>query len=86
MANEFTLISMCNGNFTRRLKYSCMMSIDGNFHLQRNHKGTRKDSPLSGNAGFWVDDGELADYIDAKGARVENQEWVRTFFSSSLWL
>ncbi|KAG9044328.1 hypothetical protein FS837_008344, partial [Tulasnella sp. UAMH 9824] len=57
-----------------RLKYSCMMSIDGNFHLQRNHKGTRKDAPLSGNAGFWVDDGELEDYVDAKGARVESQE------------
>lgn len=53
------------------------MSIDGNFHLQRNNKGLKKDSPLTGNAGFWVDDGELEDYIDGKGARVEEHERVR---------
>lgn len=64
------------GNY-RRLKYSSMMSIDGNFHLQRNHKGVRKDFPLTGNAGFWVDDGELMDYIDGKGAKVEEHERVR---------
>ncbi|KAG8902563.1 hypothetical protein FRC00_002447 [Tulasnella sp. 408] len=57
-----------------RLKYSSMMSIDGNFHLQRNHKGVRKDFPLTGNAGFWADDGELMDYIDGKGAKVEEHE------------
>ncbi|KAG8925861.1 hypothetical protein FRC01_009600 [Tulasnella sp. 417] len=57
-----------------RLKYSSMMSIDGNFHLQRNHKGVRKDPPLTGNAGFWVDDGELEDYVNGKGARVEEHE------------
>ncbi|KAG9047221.1 hypothetical protein FS837_002783 [Tulasnella sp. UAMH 9824] len=57
-----------------RLKYSSMMSIDGNFHLQRNHKGVRKDFPLTGNAGFWVDDGELMDYTDGKGAKVEEHE------------
>lgn len=66
----------------RRLKYSSMMSIDGNFHLQRNNKGVKKDSPLTGNAGFWVDDGELADYIDGKGARAVEQELVRGLFPS----
>lgn len=63
-----------------RLKYSSMMSIDGNFHLQRNHKGVRKDAPLAGNAGFWVDDNELAEYLDGKGAQVQDEERVRTSF------
>ncbi|KAG8972484.1 hypothetical protein FRC05_009837 [Tulasnella sp. 425] len=57
-----------------RLKYSSMLAIDGNFHLQRNNKGIGKDAPLTGNSGFWVDDGELEDYIVGKGAKVEDHE------------
>ncbi|KAG8982256.1 hypothetical protein FRB90_006913, partial [Tulasnella sp. 427] len=33
-----------------------------------------KDAPLIGNAGFWVDDGELEDYTRGKGAWVQEQE------------
>lgn len=58
-----------------------MLAIDGNFHLQRNHKGLGKDTPLTGNAGFWVDDGELEDYIVGKGAKVEMQERVRAWIN-----
>lgn len=58
-----------------------MLAIGGNFHLQHNNKGVGKDTPLTGNAGFWVDDGELDDYITAKGAKVEEQEKVGHFQS-----
>ncbi|KAG9011574.1 hypothetical protein FRB90_007155 [Tulasnella sp. 427] len=51
-----------------------MLAIDGNFHLQRNQKGIGKDFPLTGNGGFWADDGELEDYIEGKGAKVEQHE------------
>lgn len=52
-----------------------MLAVDGNFHLHRNKKG-KVDHPLTRNAGFWVDDGEFDDYIDAKGARPDSAEKV----------
>ncbi|KAG9044752.1 hypothetical protein FS837_007576 [Tulasnella sp. UAMH 9824] len=52
----------------KRLKYASMLAVDGNFHLQRNHKG-KPDYPLSGNRGFWADQGEFDDYIMAKQAK-----------------
>ncbi|KAG8947700.1 hypothetical protein FRC04_010544 [Tulasnella sp. 424] len=42
--------------------------------VPRNNKGIGKDAPLTGNSGFWVDDGELEDYIVGKGAKVEDHE------------
>lgn len=59
----------------RRLKYASMLAVDGNFHLQRNHKG-RPDLPLSGNSGFWVDQGEFEDYVTAKKAKYDEDARV----------
>lgn len=55
-----------------------MLAVDGNFHLQRNHKG-KPDYPLSGNHGFWVDQGEFDDYIMAKQAKHDDDARVRGF-------
>ncbi|KAG8913776.1 hypothetical protein FRC01_004391, partial [Tulasnella sp. 417] len=56
-----------------RLKYASMLAVDGNFHLHRNSKG-KPDHPLTGNAGFWADDGEFDDYVNLKGARPDTGE------------